>query len=123
MTSREFVEHLKAEVAAHPKLRARHPFVKAVSAGTLSMDQLREFARQDYKFRNIVPRIAMLRYLACSDPEMARRLYGVVEEETRGLDTGTAGHIELFLDFAAALGLGREELEAAPLAPATAAHL
>jgi pyrroloquinoline-quinone synthase len=123
MTSREFVQQFKAEVAAHPKLRARHPFVKAVSEGRLTKDQLREFARQDYKFRNIVPRIAMLRYLACSDPEMARRLYGVVEEETRGLDTGTAGHIELFLEFASALGLTREELEAAPLAPATAAHL
>jgi len=123
MTSREFVKAFKEEVAAHPKLRARHPFVKAIGEGRLSMDQLREWAKQDYKFRNIVPRIAMMRYLACSDPEFAKRLYGVVEEETRGLETGTAGHIELFLEFAGALGLSRKDLDDAPLAPATAAHL
>ena len=70
-----------------------------------------------------VPRIAMMRYLACSDDEIARRLYEVVEEETEGLSTGSAGHIDLFVQFAASLGISREELDAAPLAPATAAHL
>ncbi|HVA23328.1 MAG TPA: iron-containing redox enzyme family protein [Chloroflexota bacterium] len=123
MTSREFVQQFKAEIAAHPKLRARHPFVKAVQDGRVSKEHLREWARQDYKFRNIVPRVSMLRYLACSDPEFGRRLYGVVEEETEGLATGSAGHIDLFVDFAKALGLSRAELDEAPLAPSTAAHL
>ena len=123
MTSGEFVQALKAEIAAHPKLRSRHPFVKAVQAGSLSKEHLREWARQDYKFRNAVPRVSMMRYLACSDPGYARRLYEVVEEETAGLATGSAGHIDLFVDFAEALGLSRAELDQAPLAPATAAHL
>jgi pyrroloquinoline quinone (PQQ) biosynthesis protein C len=70
-----------------------------------------------------VPRIAMLRYLACTDPEIARKLWGVVEEETRGLDTGSAGHNELFIRFADSIGLTREQLENAELTPATAAHL
>ena len=65
----------------------------------------------------------MMRYLACSDDEIARRLYEVVEEETEGLSTGGAGHIDLFVQFAASLGISRDELDAAPLAPATAAHL
>ena len=123
MTSGEFVQALKAEIAAHPKLRSRHPFVKAVQAGSLAKEHLREWARQDYKFRNAVPRVSMMRYLACSDPGWARRLYEVVEEETEGLSTGSAGHIDLFVDFAKALGLSRIELDQAPLAPATAAHL
>jgi len=123
MTSREFVQQFKLEIAAHPKLRARHPFVKAISHGKLSQEHLRAWACQDYKFRNAVPRIAMLRYLACSDPEFGRKLYEVVQEETEGLATGSAGHINLFVDFADALGLSRAELDAAPLAPATAAHL
>ena len=123
MTSGEFVQALKAEITAHPKLRSRHPFVKAVQAGSLSQEHLREWARQDYKFRNAVPRVSMMRYLACSDPGYARRLYEVVEEETEGLATGSAGHIDLFVDFAKALGLSRAELDQAPLAPATAAHL
>jgi pyrroloquinoline-quinone synthase len=123
LSGAEFVRQLKAEIAASPLLRVDHPFVKAVEAGTAPREQVRDWARQDYKFRAAVPRIAMLRYLACSDPEFARRLYGVVEEETEGLATGSAGHINLFLDFAAALGLGRDELEQARLRPATAAHL
>jgi pyrroloquinoline-quinone synthase len=123
VTSGEFVQALKAEIAGHPKLRSRHPFVKAVQAGSLSKEHLREWARQDYKFRNAVPRVSMMRYLACSDPGYARRLYEVVEEETEGLVTGSAGHIDLFVDFAKALGLSRAELDQAPLAPATAAHL
>ncbi|MBX5493393.1 MAG: iron-containing redox enzyme family protein [Chloroflexi bacterium] len=123
LSPREFVERFKAEIAAHPKLRVNHPFVRGIQAGTISREHLLEWVRQDYKFRNAVPRLAMLRYLACSDPEIARRLYEVVEEETAGLATGSAGHIDLFVRFAAALGLSREELDAAPLAPATAAHL
>jgi pyrroloquinoline-quinone synthase len=123
VTSLEFVRQFKAEVAGHAKLRVKHPFVQAVRQGQVPMEHLREWARQDYKFRNIVPRIALMRYTACSDTDFARKLYEVVEEETEGLSTGSAGHINLFLDFAQALGLSRAELDDAPLAPATAAHL
>lgn len=123
MTSREWVQEFKREIAQHPKLRAKHPFVKAVKEGRATMDQIREWARQDYKFRNITPQISMMRYLACSDPEFAPALYEVVEEETEGMSSGSAGHIDLFIEFAEALGLKRPELEAAAMRPATAAHL
>jgi pyrroloquinoline quinone (PQQ) biosynthesis protein C len=123
MTSTEFVREFKREIAQHPKLRERHPFVKAVKEGRATMDQIRTWACQDYKFRNITPQISMMRYLACSDPAFQPALYEVVEEETEGMSSGTAGHIDLFIEFAQALGLSRAELDAAPLAPATAAHL
>jgi pyrroloquinoline quinone (PQQ) biosynthesis protein C len=123
LSSREFVQQFKAECHAHPKARINHPFVKGILEGTVSMDYLREWARQDYKFRNNVPRVAMMRYLACSNPDFGRKLYGVVQEETEGLDTGSAGHIDLFVRFAEALGLTRRELDEAPMSPATAAHL
>lgn len=123
MTSREFVQRFKTECHAHPKARVNHPFVKGILEGRVSMEHLREWARQDYKFRNNVPRVSMMRYLACSDPEYARRLYRVVEEETEGLATGSAGHIDLFVRFADAIGLSRGELDEAPMSPATAAHL
>jgi pyrroloquinoline-quinone synthase len=123
LSGAEFVRQLQAEIAASPKLREDHPFVEAVSAGTATLEQIREWACQDYKFRAAVPRVAMLRYLACSDPEYSRRLFEVVEEETRGLATGSAGHVDMFVEFAAAIGLSKEQLDAAPLRPATAAHL
>ncbi|SRR5579884_621119 len=123
LTSAEWVRQMKAEIAAHPKQRVNHPFVRAVCAGTATLDQIRAWALQDYQFRSAVPRIAMLRYLACTDPEIAARLYEVVEEETRGLLPGSAGHADMFLEFADAIGLSREQLATTPLRPATAAHL
>src|SRR5262245_63301211 len=65
----------------------------------------------------------MLRYLACTDPEIAQKLWGVVEEETRGMDTGSAGHNELAIRFAESIGLSKQQLENAVLRPSTAAHL
>lgn len=123
MSSAEFVRRLKEEIKNHPKQRVNHPFVRAVCAGKASMEQIRKWALQDYQFRRAVPRIAMLRYLACSDPEFQPRLFEVVEEETRGLIPGSAGHPDMFVEFAAAIGITRTELERAPLKPATAAHL
>src|SRR5207249_6066350 len=101
VSSAEFVRHLTEEIAASPKQRVNHPFVQAVCAGTATQQQLRAWALQDYQFRRAVPRIAMLRYLACSDPAFQPRLYEVVEEETRGLAPGSAGHPDMFLEFAA----------------------
>ena len=119
----EFVDEIKQEIAVFPKLRINHPFVKAVCDGTATMDQIRTWAVQDYQFRCAVPRIALLRYVACSDPEFAPKLFEVAEEETRGLLPGSSGHPDMFVEFAEAIGLTRADLENAALLPATAAHL
>ena len=71
-TSKEFVDQLKKDIQAFPKIRIKHPFLKAVCNGTATMDQIRAWAIQDYQFRAAVPRICMLRYLACTDPEIAK---------------------------------------------------
>ncbi len=123
LTSAEWVRQLKAEIAAHPKQRVNHPFVRAVCAGTATLDEIRRWALQDYQFRRAVPRIAMLRYLTCTDPEFQAKLLEVVEEETRGLLPGSAGHADMFLEFTDYLGISREELDTVALRPATAAHL
>jgi thiaminase len=91
LTSVEFVKRIKQEMQTFHKLRINHPFVKAVSSGTASMEHIRKWALQDYQFRRIVPRIVMLRYLQCSDLEIQRKLFEIVEEETRGLATGNRG--------------------------------
>src|SRR5437773_11693056 len=123
MPSAEFVRRLKEEIARSPQQRVNHPFVRAVCEGRASMEQLRQWALQDYQFRAAVPRIAMLRYLACTDPEFQTKLAEVVEEETRGLLPGSIGHADMFLEFADAIGLTRQDLETVDLLPATAAHL
>ena len=117
MTSQEFVNQLKKDIQAFPKIRIKHPFLKAVCNGTATMDQIRAWAIQDYQFRAAVPRIAMMRYLACNDPEIAQKLWGVVEEETRGMDTGSAGHNELAIRFANAIGLTQKTIGKRRAAP------
>src|SRR5215468_4608527 len=119
----EFVGRLKEEIARSPKQRVRHPFVHAVSEGRASMEHIRQWALQDYQFRRAVPRLAMLRYLVCTDFVFQLKLYVVVEDETKGLRPGSVGHSDMFVEFGAALGLSRTELETATLRPATAAHL
>src|SRR5215470_13374193 len=106
-SSAEFLRRLKDEIARSPKQRVHHPFVRAVSEGRASMDQIRQWALQDYQFRRAVPRIAMLRYLACTDPVFQPKLYEVVEDETKGLRPGSVGHPDMFVEFAAELGLER----------------
>ena len=123
MSSAEFVRRLKEDISKSPKQRVNHPFVNAVCEGKATMEQIRRWALQDYQFRRAVPRIAMLRYLACSDPEIATRMFEVVEEETRGLLPGSAGHADMFVEFAESIAISKKELETAEMLAATAAHL
>src|SRR5579875_853642 len=122
-TSHDFVQELREYIAASDKNLVRHPLVQGVAAGTIPLRQLQGWVTQDYYYRKHVPRLALLRYLKCTDPEIAQHLYEVVEEETEGTSTGTAGHVELFYDLAAGLGVSRKQLENARVLPPAAAHV
>ncbi|HEY7065462.1 MAG TPA: iron-containing redox enzyme family protein [Chloroflexota bacterium] len=121
--TRDFVQEIKEMVAGSGYVLPEHPLVQGVAAGTIPLRQLQGWATQDYFYRKHVPRLAMTRYLACTDPEIAQHLAEVVEEETEGASTGTAGHVQLFLDFAAGLGVSRGQLESARVLPGAAAHV
>ena len=110
ISSAEFVQQLKKEIQAFPKIRIKHPFLKrCVQEPHHGSDPRLGDPRLS------VPRGGaadlMLRYLACNDPEIAQKLWGVVEEETRGMDTGSAGHNELAIRFAESIGLTKQQLE------------
>jgi pyrroloquinoline-quinone synthase len=122
-TAQDFVQELKDQIARSGKTHLEYPLVKGVAAGTIPRHQLQGWVTQDHFYRKHVPRLAMLRYLKCTDPEIAARLYEVVEEESAGTSTGTAGHVDLFYDFAAGLGVSRDDLERAPVLPGAAAHV
>jgi pyrroloquinoline quinone (PQQ) biosynthesis protein C len=106
-SSTEFLRRPKEKVTRSSKLRVNHPFLRAVCKEKATMEQIRRWALQDYQFRSAVPRIAMLRYLACTDPEIAVRLREVVEKETRGLLLGSAGHADMFAE---SIGITKHEL-------------
>jgi pyrroloquinoline-quinone synthase len=122
-TGQDFVQELKELIRTSGKAHMDYPLIQGVAAGTIPLRQLQGWVTQDYFYRKHVPRLAMLRYLQCTDPEIAAHLYEVVAEESAGESTGTAGHVDLFFDFAAGLGVSREQLEHAPVLPGAAAHL
>jgi pyrroloquinoline quinone (PQQ) biosynthesis protein C len=122
-TTQDFVQELKAMIRDSGKAHADYPLVKGIATGTIPLRQLQGWITQDYFYRKHVPRLAMLRYLKCTDPEIAQHLAEVVEEESVGASTGTAGHVDLFYDLAAGLGVSREQLENARVLPGAAAHV
>jgi pyrroloquinoline quinone (PQQ) biosynthesis protein C len=120
---RGFVLEMKEEIASSGLVIKDHPLVQGVYHGTLPRQQLRGWATQDSHYRRAVPRLSTVRYLRCTDPEFQRKLAGVMTEEAEGGQYGQAGHYQLFLTFATALGLTPEEVwNSKPLA-GTAAHV
>ena len=71
--TQDFVEELKADSRVGEG-HADYPLVKGIAAGTLPLRQLQGWITQDYVYRKQVPRLAMLRYLACTDPEIQQHL-------------------------------------------------
>ncbi len=118
-----FLDELNHEIVNSEWSSVRHPFVVGVNNGTIPLHQIRGWAIQDSHYRRDVHRLALLRYLRCTDPDIQQRLGGVVAEEAEGADTGSDGHYKLFLRFANSIGLSEEEVQNSEPMPATAAHI
>jgi len=95
----------------------KHPFYQAWTAGTLTADRLRNYAVQYYQHVAAFPRYLSGLHSRCEDLETRQLLLENLIDEERGRDN----HPELWLQFAAALGLTREEVLDAPPMPATTA--
>jgi pyrroloquinoline quinone (PQQ) biosynthesis protein C len=123
MDSNAFVKELKRTVKDSEYALVRSPFVRGVTAGTLTRAQLKGWALQDYQYRRHVPQLAATRFTKCTDAKIRAELFETLIEEGTGAVTGSAGHTELFFDLAKELGASLEELEAEEPLAETAAHL
>ena len=95
----------------------RHPFYQAWTAGTLTAERLRNYATQYYRHVAAFPRYLSGLHSRCDDLETRQLLLENLIDEERG----PHNHPELWLRFAAALGLPREEVLATSPLPATTA--
>jgi len=118
-----FAQGLRQMIKDSEYALQKSPFVRGVAAGTLSRAQLKGWALQDYVYRRHVPQLAATRFTKCTDPKIREELFETLIEEGTGSVTGSAGHIQLFLDLAGELGASREELEAAEPLPEAEAHV
>ena len=111
----EVIAVLDREISARRLLD--HPFYQRWTAGTLTVGELREYARQYYHYAVAFP--TFLSAMHSHTPDVATRqllLENLVEEER-----GPENHPELWLRFCEALGLERDDVENAPPNDATKA--
>jgi pyrroloquinoline-quinone synthase len=107
MTTQEFFQQLDARIAQFDLLC--HPFYKAWSAGELSQDDLREYARDYYHHVNAFPTYLAELGLRLEEGELRRAVLANLADE-KGCDDATGNypeHAELWLDFAEGMGASR----------------
>ncbi|HEY6763738.1 MAG TPA: iron-containing redox enzyme family protein [Candidatus Sulfotelmatobacter sp.] len=109
MNTAEFVEHLDARIAKFDLLC--HPFYQAWAAGSLTRDDLQEYARNYYYHVEAFPSYLAVFSLRLEEGDMRRAVLANLCEE-KGVDAATGSeplsHSELWLDFAEGMGSSRE---------------
>jgi pyrroloquinoline-quinone synthase len=109
MTTAEFLEKLQSSITKYDLLN--HPFYRAWSAGELTRDDLREYARHYYHHVEAFPCYLAAFALRLDEGELRRAVLANMCDEK-----GAAGksnkdsvpHSELWLDFAEGMGARRE---------------
>ena len=95
----------------------QHPFYQAWSAGTLEVERLQDYARQYYHFERAFPRFLSAIHARTESPAIRQLLLENLWDE----EHGERNHPALWLEFADALGVSRDEVEGAEPHPETTA--
>jgi pyrroloquinoline-quinone synthase len=107
MTTAEFFEQLDGRIAQFDLLC--HPFYRAWSAGQLSRDDLREYARDYYHHVNAFPTYLAELSMRLEEGELRRAVLANLADE-KGWDDAAGKnpeHAEVWLDFAEGMGASR----------------
>jgi pyrroloquinoline-quinone synthase len=116
MTTQEFFQQLDARIAQFDLLC--HPFYKAWSAGELSRDDLREYAKDYYHHVNAFPTYLAELSIRLEESELRRAVLANLADEKGNDDAAGRNpeHAELWLDFAEGMGASRNLRGHEPLA-------
>jgi len=111
LSSAEFISQLKADLEAK-KAMHQHLWVKKFERGELTREQVRGWIEQFYQVvGKDIHRIMGGFYFKCPDPAIRKEIVENLLEEEQGKVSGTAGHPELCIRLAEALGSSREEIQ------------
>src|SRR5437763_1601114 len=121
MNSTQFFEQVEASIARYDLLS--HPFYKAWTAGELTRDDLREYARQYYHHVEAFPCYLAELALRLDEGDLRRAVLANMCDE-KGAEGGygkdsaphSEPHSELWLDFAEGMGARRDMRWQLPLA-------
>jgi len=107
-----FTERLRHQAAGIWEAQHQHPFVRGIGDGTLSLERFKFWLRQDYVFLIEYTRLLALAAARSPDLETMSRFATLLKETVET-------EMNLHRGYAAAFGIGHEELEREPPAPAT----
>src|SRR5207244_9403252 len=115
VVGQQVISRIDAVIAGRRLLA--HPFYQRWLAGDLTLDDLRAYAGQYYKFEAAFPGY-LTKVLAKLEMAADRKvlLQNLVDEEG-----GAESHLEMFTRFGKALGLTHDQLETAPVKDSTRA--
>lgn len=117
LTREAFRQRLSSELAG--RLTLDHPILIEMAKPKKNMPLIRLMALQGYQLTKMFARYVGGLYYRCPVPSFSKRLALNVYEEETGKISRTDGHLELMQRFILALGVSREELEAAEPLPET----
>jgi pyrroloquinoline-quinone synthase len=109
MNTAQFFERLEASIAKYDLLC--HPFYRAWSAGELTRDDLREYARHYYHHVEAFPSYLAEFALRLEEGELRRAVLANMCDEkgtANASDKNALPHSELWLDFAEGMGAPRD---------------
>jgi len=92
-----------------------HPFYQRWTCGTLTREELRDYAAQYFHYAMAFPTFVSAMHAQCDDIAVRQLLLENLIEEERGSEN----HPELWLRFCESLGLDREEVKAGTANAAT----
>jgi pyrroloquinoline-quinone synthase len=111
MTVKEFFAELDSRISKHDLLC--HPFYKAWSAGELTREDLREYARDYFHHVEAFPDYLQEFGSRLGDDQL-RRVVFMNRNDEMGVDEGSRPHAELWLDFLEGMG-GKRQIAPEPL--------
>ena len=86
-----------------------HPFYVKWREGTLTREELQEYARQYYAFESTFPRLLSTLHGRCDRPDVRQSLLDNLWDE----EHGEVNHAELWLRFGEGIGASRDEVRSA----------
>lgn len=107
LNTENFTKELNSVIAKSNLLE--HPFYQKWNEGKLTIEELREYAKQYYHFVKHFPRFVSAVHSNCDDIEIRKTLVENLADE-EGFKTGIENHPALWINFAEGLGLSADEV-------------
>src|SRR5256885_5701251 len=114
MANKELLKKLDAAIAEKSLLK--HPFYQDWQAGKLSRESLQLYAAQYYRHVEAFPKHLRVLVARTNGP-----LQGLIRENLAEEENPAGPHPKLWRDFAAAVGVGEDDITCCPALPGTQA--